>query len=210
MNTLQHISRIISAIFSPIIVPTYAVAIGIGTTYLYTLPGNTVAQVICWTLFLTAILPLLCILLMMKLGVVTDSGLNKQGERMWPYIVTAMCYGGCSAFLAHFHAPAWLYMFPVGGAVAGLVNMAVNFKWKISGHGAAMGGLTAFVIFIAYHGLNAWPIDGWVWGAIIATGVTGTSRLILERHTLMQVAAGVVNGALWVWLSMMLSIQLAE
>ena len=205
MNTLQYISRIISAIFSPIIVPTYAVALGIELTYLYTLPGGTVLPVLGWTLFFTAILPMIGIFLMMKLGIVTDSGLNKQGERMWPYILSALCYGGGALFLRHLHAPAWLYMFLIGGAVAGLVNMAVNFRWKISGHGAAMGGLLSFLIFIAYNGLNAWPIDGWIFGAIIATGVTGTSRLILERHTLMQVAAGVANGLVWVWLSLMLA-----
>ncbi|MDE6544105.1 MAG: hypothetical protein K2J97_05010 [Muribaculaceae bacterium] len=205
MNALQYISRLISAIFSPIIVPTYAVALGIELTYLYTLPSGTVLPVLGWTLFFTAILPLIGIFLMMKLGIVTDSGLNKQGERMWPYILSALCYGGCALFLRHLHAPAWLYMFLVGGAVAGLVNMAVNFKWKISGHGAAMGGLVSFLIFIAYNGLNAWPIDGWIFGAIIATGVTGTSRLILERHTLMQVAAGIANGIVWVWLALMLA-----
>ena len=38
MNTLQHIARIISAIFSPMLIPVYTVALGIKLTYLYTLP----------------------------------------------------------------------------------------------------------------------------------------------------------------------------
>lgn len=205
MNTLQKISRIISAIFSPIIMPTYTVALGIELTYLYTLAPSTVWSVIGWTFLLTAIIPVLGIFMMLKLGVVTDSGLNKQGERMWPYIITALCYVGCGFFLWRLHAPAWLYMFPVGGAVAALVNMAVNFKWKISGHGAGTGGMLAFLVFLAYHGLNAWPMDGWIFGAILVAGLTGTSRLILERHTLMQVAAGIANGAICVWGALMLA-----
>lgn len=207
MNMLQHISRIISAIFSPILMPTYAVALGIKLTYLYTLPTLTVLSVVGWTLLFTAIVPVAGIFVMMKLGIVTDSGLNKQGERMWPYILTAACYAGCCFFLRHLHAPAWLYMFLVGGAVAGLVNMAVNFKWKISGHGAGTGGMLAFLVFLAYHGLNAWPIDGWIYAAIFVAGATGTSRLMLDRHTLMQVAAGIANGAICVWGALMLSMQ---
>ena len=84
--------------------------------------------------------------------------------------------------------------------------MVVNFKWKISGHGAAIGGMLAFLVFLAYNGLNAWPMDGWIFGAILATGITGTSRLILERHTLLQVAAGTVNGAVCVWLALMFAV----
>ena len=206
MNTLQHIARIISAIFSPMLIPVYTVALGIKLTYLYTLPSATVWTVIGWTFLFTAIVPVLGIFLMMKLGIVTDSGLNRQRERMWPYILAALFYVGCGLFLRHLHAPAWLYMFLVGGAVAGIVNMVVNFKWKISGHGAAIGGMLAFLVFLAYNGLNAWPMDGWIFGAILATGITGTSRLILERHTLLQVAAGTVNGAVCVWLALMFAV----
>lgn len=78
MNTLQHIARIISAIFSPMLIPVYTVALGIKLTYLYTLPSATVWTVIGWTFLFTAIVPVLGIFLMMKLGIVTDSGLNKE------------------------------------------------------------------------------------------------------------------------------------
>lgn len=199
MRFMSVAARLISAVFSPIIMPTYAVALGIRLTYLYTLPVETVWSVIGWTFGFTAIAPVLAIFVMMKLGIVTDSGLNKQGERMWPYIITSLCYIGCALFLRHLHAPAWLYMFAVGGAIVSLINMAVNFRWKISGHGAGMGGMVAMLIFLAYHGLNAWPMEGWIFAGLIAAGLTGTARLILERHTLMQVAAGFANGFICVW-----------
>lgn len=206
MKIMQNIARIISAIFSPMLIPTYMVVLGIELTYLYTLPTKTVWTVIGWTFLFTSIVPMLGVLVMKKLGVVSELGLNRQSERMWPYVLTAVSYAGCALFLRHLHAPAWLYMSFIGGAIAGLVNMAINFRWKISGHGAGIGGLAVFPIFLAYHGLNAWPIDGWIYASLLAAGMAGTSRLILERHTLMQVIAGFTCGAVCVWLALMFTV----
>ncbi len=41
--------------------------------------------------------------------------------------------------------------------------------------------------------------------SIIATGLVGTCRLILERHTLMQVLAGIANGIVCVTACVMLT-----
>lgn len=91
-------------------------------------------------------------------------------------------------------------MFMVGGLLASIVSLVVNHWWKISAHMAAVGGLAAlmFRIMTDHYGL---PFDIWVLiGVVMIVGLVGTSRLLLERHTLGQVAAGTLNGFLCVYL----------
>lgn len=65
---------------------------------------------------------------------------------------------------------------------------------------AAMGGWLGVTFFIA---LNHLAVINMMWIVIvivILAGVVGTARLILERHTPMQLLAGTANGFLSIYL----------
>ncbi len=93
----------------------------------------------------------------------------------------------------------WLVLFMAGAVAAVIVCAVVNRKWKISAHMTAMGGFMALVMRMAVDNLGIvdmlWPV------AIVAMlcGLVGTSRVLMGRHTLMQVAAGFLNGFLCVY-----------
>lgn len=82
----------------------------------------------------------------------------------------------------------------IGGFFTILVNLLVNFAWKISGHMAAMGGLCAVVFFLKINGLTAAPVTRLAITVVLLTGLVGTSRLGLNRHTPLQLLAGTANG----------------
>ena len=87
---MKKFSQIISAVFSPLLVPTYAVALSLFLTVLALVPAPvkwTVAGV-CFAI--TCLVPLLAIILLHKLGVVKDPGLNDRNERLIPYAVSAI------------------------------------------------------------------------------------------------------------------------
>ncbi len=56
-----------------------------------------------------------------------------------------------------------------------------------------------------YYQLNITGMSLLFCSSIIATGLVGTCRLILERHTLMQVLAGIANGIVCVTACVMLT-----
>ena len=93
-------------------------------------------------------------------------------------------------------APSWLSLFFfAGGAVAALVNMIINFKWKISSHAAGIAGIVALLICMKKNGFAC---PGTVWLAHSVDNCVGFARLgacvWLGRHTVWQVLAGYAVG----------------
>lgn len=191
---MNRIASIISALFSPLFIPTYGIGISLLTTTLYYVTPEAKWHVLLTTLAITGMIPLIAIFVLTRLGRVTDAGLNNRGERTIPYLISLACYLGCAGYLVTVHSPLWLTMFMVGGAAALIVTLIVNLWWKISAHATAMGGLVALLIHITARSLNLWEIQWIVMATIIIAGAVGTSRLILHRHTLGQLAAGFAVG----------------
>lgn len=201
---MEKLARIISAIFSPLLIPTYAMAIVLWMTILFIVSINSKLGVMGMTFAITCIIPGILIMLLYKLKIISDSGLNKQNERIIPYIVTAICYFSLAFYLHSIHSPRWLYMFAIGAGAATVISAIVNRWWKISAHGAAIGGMIAFLFCILYLQLNVMNMMWLLYSSIIVAGIVGTSRLILERHTLMQVIAGIANGIICVLTAILL------
>lgn len=189
-----------SFIFSPLLAPTYGIIVIWLTTVLMLLPGSTVRSLLLTIFSLTCFVPLLLIGLLWKLGIVSDPGLNKRTERTWPFAISATGYAVVIFLLIHVHAPAWITMFIVGGLVATIVAALVNLRWKISIHLTGMGGLLGLMCRLYASDLVLFNGFAVMSALIIATGLVGTSRLILNRHTPRQVAAGIVNGFICVFL----------
>ncbi len=197
---MKKIAQIISFVFSPLIVPTYGVAMALWLSMLSLLPSVILWRTLVYTFALTCLFPMLIIFIMWKIGYLSDPGLNKRTERTVPYIVVLLGYLGCAYMFYRMHAPAWLTGFMIGGSVAVIVSIFVNRWWKISAHMAAMGGVLAMTFRMLVSGLAVvdmlWPIVI----AVLCAGLVGTARVGLRRHTLMQVLAGTANGFIWTYL----------
>lgn len=199
---MKRFSQIISALFSPIIVPTYAVMLALWCSRLMFLPLNVRWHVTLLVFCITAVVPLAAILGLNKLGVVSDPGLNKRTERTLPYVITGLAYVACTIYLLRANAPGWLWLFMAGTTLATIISAVVNRWWKISAHMAAMGGLIAMMFRVLDIGMAAPAVPFMLFTIliVIAAGAVGTARIYLDRHTLLQVMAGTANGFLCVFL----------
>ena len=194
------ICKILSAIFSPLLIPTYAMIMAMYISILGILPESAKWGTIGIIFLITAVFPAIGIFALYKTGVVSDAGLNYRTERTIPYITVVLCYAASAFFLFRAGAPDWLPMFFVGGGTATVINIIVNRWWKISAHAAAMGGMTAMLFRIAYMHQAIVGMEFWLSAAILATGLVMTARVYMQRHTLMQVLTGAANGFVCVWL----------
>lgn len=179
-------------------------AISLWGTYLAFAPASTRWQVLMLTFTITTMLPVFVIFLLTKANVIKHPSLNERSDRPYVYAAAAMAYLGISFYLSKINSPHWLLMFMLAAAFAAVATMIVNFKWKISGHATSAGGLVALTFFLCFKNLtlhnNEWPFII----TVLVAGATMTSRLILDRHTLGQVAAGFFNGVFWVSLMEMI------
>lgn len=192
-------SNLISWIFVPLLMPVYGIMLIFSLSFLAYAPFHTK---LVFTLIVFAanfLIPMLLVLLLKKMRIIDDIGLNGRKERLIPYIITIICLGGTGLFLYIKMAPLWVSMFYAGGALAALINLIVNFRWKISAHAAGMAGVVAMLIQVIKEGPSSEGMEWWIVGAIIMAGLLGSARIWLGRHTLMQVLAGSAVGFLSVW-----------
>lgn len=201
---MKKISEILSAVFSPLLVPTYGMVLAAFLTILRMLPSNLLWTAIGITFVITCLVPVSAIVALYRSGVIKDPALNNRTERFIPYGVVVLCYLGCGFFFYKASAPFWLPMFFAGGALATVISTVVNCWWKISAHAAAMGGLVALVFRIVASHYALFNMNVWLSGVIIAAGFVMTARVYLSRHTLWQVLAGCANGFLCVYLMSMI------
>lgn len=173
---------------------TYGVALAMLLSYLCFSPLKARIIVTAVTFASTCAIPVIAIYMLYKLGAVKEPGLNNREDRTLPYLIAIACYVGTAIYTRFVNAPMWLSMFLIGGAVSLVVLTIVNRWWKISGHATGMGGITAVVFFLMFSGNSVINLQPEFIAAIILSGMVCTSRLILQRHTLGQVAAGFVNG----------------
>ncbi len=203
-NLIDTAAHWLGWLMLPLLMPVYAM---IFAFTLSVLSFTSTSVKVSMTLIVAGIntaLPMLLILLLKFFGLVKDPGLNSRTERFIPYAVSIVGLGLTAWFLSSRGAPIWLVMFFLGGAAAGIVNLAINFRWKISAHAAGAAGVLALLVKIAHEGL---PITGsFAWLAIWAalTGLLGSARIYQDRHTLMQVLAGYAVGFAGVYLMMMI------
>lgn len=201
---MKRISEILSVLFSPLLVPTYGMILAAFLTILRYLPVNLLCTAVGITFVITCLIPVSVIMALFRSGMVSDPGLNERKERYLPYGAVVLCYLGCGFFFFKASAPLWLPMFFAGAALATVINVAVNYWWKISAHAAAMGGLVALLFRIVASHYALYNMNLWLSAVIILAGAVMTARVYLGRHTLWQVLAGCANGFICVYLMSML------
>lgn len=202
VRVMRNAANFFSFILSPLLGPTFAIIIAWNSTVMLLLPTGTMRTLTLVVFGLTCLFPMVAIGIMYKMGIVSDPGLNNRRERTLPFAVSAAGYVACLVFLHHIHSPWWITMFMAGGLLALVIAALVNLRWKISIHLTAMGGLVAFVVRLITEHLAMVNGQSWLIATIVAAGLVGSSRLLLNRHTPMQVLAGSANGFLCVYLMM--------
>lgn len=196
---ISRCANIISWVFVPLLMPVYGMMLIFSLSFLSFAPFHTKLTFTLIVFGANFVVPMLLVLLLKKLGMIEDIGLNGRRERLIPYIITIVCLGGTGLFLYLKMAPLWVAMFYAGGALAGVINLIVNFRWKISAHAAGIAGVVAMLIQVIKEGPSSEGMEWWIVGAIITAGLLGSARIWLGRHTLLQVLAGSAVGFLSVW-----------
>ncbi len=196
---ITRCANVISWIFVPMLMPVYGIILIFNLSFLSFAPFHTKLIFTLIVFGANFVVPLLLVLLLKKIGLIDDIGLNGRKERLIPYVIIILCLAATGLFLYLKMAPLWVAMFYAGGALAGLINLLVNFRWKISAHAAGIGGLVAMLIQITKEGTAAGGMTWWIVGSIMVAGFLGSARIWLGRHTLMQVLAGTAVGFLSVW-----------
>lgn len=187
-------ANLLSWLLVPLLMPVYGLIFAFGLSILDVAP---MGMRVIFTLIVAGIcvfIPMVLILLLKKMNLIDDVGLNGRQERLIPYIITIICFGITAWFMAVKGAPLWLSLFFAGGALATIICTLINFRWKISAHAAGIAGVVALLIRIEKDGSAEPELFMWLIITLVLTGLMGSARVWLGRHTVWQVLAGYVVG----------------
>lgn len=194
-NPIIKTARVISAVFSPIIIPTYCTILAMWLTPLNAVSENARFVASAVVLILTCVIPMMILLWMVRFGHIKDLDISDKRQRLKPLLYILVCYVLTATYMYNVNSPLWLLMFYVSGCILSLLVALVSLKWKISGHGTGMGALIGMITAFIEGGYSDYNMLPWLCGAIIISGLVGSARLILRRHSLAQVYVGIATGA---------------
>ncbi len=192
---MQKASSIVSFMLHPFMIPTYATILFLFGSSGFTFLPIEVRRLITMNIVVnTLLLPALLIFLSYRLGYLKDLAINDRRSRVLPIIIVTMCYCLAIYMLSDVMMIYVIRKFMLVALLALMAVFVINFRWKISLHLTAMGGFVAMITILNLSRIIYSPM---LLGAVmILAGMLASSRLILGKHTLTQVAAGFLCGYL--------------
>jgi membrane-associated phospholipid phosphatase len=196
------LARFLSVVFNPLLMPTLLFG-----TLLWLSPGVLGLDVFSPTLRLSVGLlilvgtfgvPALLIYYLYRSGLIASVHLDNRAERKLPFLLTGLVYAGLT-FMFRFRMSLLSESSPeiavmLGGiTISVLLVGVVSLWWKISAHGAGMGGAVGALLAV----MSRFGEPTLFWPALVSVvlaGLVGSARLQLNAHTPAQVLAGTTLG----------------
>ncbi len=160
--------------------------------WLNMLPVEAKSYVYLVTGFTTLLMPVALMPVLKKRKLISSYYFVEREERRIPLLLVAFFYLAGAFILQKAKAPAVIPVFLNGCSMVVLACALINWKWKISTHMAAIGGVTGMVLAISMR----WLLDLQVIIGILflLAGLIGFARLRLSQHTPAQVYSGYLVG----------------
>jgi len=158
------------------------------------IPKESLLQVLAIVFIVTFIIPAISIGTLRLSNHITDLNLADKKQRVTPFLFVT-CFYGITAYMFYAKLNINNLIFIVFATTTCLLFTLslVTYFWKISVHGAGIGGVVGFIIALSIF----YPIPHFIIILailIIISGLVAYSRLSLNAHTPGQVYAGVLLG----------------
>ena len=188
----EKISKIISYIFHPVLIPTLGFLLLFNSGFYFSLlTWDAKRFVLLVVLLTTALLPIISVGIL-SLNPKFNIAMEQSKDRILPLLSSSVFYYLGSVLLGRMRAFPIFKLFLMASVLVIIIVLLVSFKWKISNHMAAVGGMTGTLFALSFRtGVNP------VWSllfVVIVSGVVGTARLVLKKHNLKQIVAGYAVG----------------
>ena len=192
----NRIAKIISVIFHPLLMPTYAylLLLNVNAWFALVIPPQARWLILGMAFVATFCIPLLITFFLYRRKMIRSFEMVTREERALPYLMTALSfYFGYYLLNRLDISPVYPY-FMIGATFLIVMTLAINFFWKISSHMVGVGAVTGLILGISWvMALNlALPLAL----MFLVSGMVGYARLRLNAHRPAQIYAGYMMGLL--------------
>lgn len=189
----DKLAKIVTLVFHPLLMPLYGMAIIFSAPTLYGyLPFNVKKLLFLVMLVNNVLLPLSLLPFFIRRQIISSWNISERRERNIPLIITTILYGSTSFIIFKFPIPVFFKSFIYSTTLLALMVTLINFRWKISLHSVGSGALIALIMILSLKMLT--PLQAYLIPAILAAGLTLSSRLKLNQHNPVQVWVGLFAG----------------
>lgn len=191
---MRIFSHIISIVFQPLLMPTYAFAILFFLIPVVELDMHSKVIFLIYIFGITFFIPALSIFMMYRMKLITSLAIEERKERTYPLVVTTFIYAvACYLFLSRanfdkFYGMTLLLITATMAAVTFITRYL-----KISAHVVGISGVLGMLLRLALTYQSPYHLCLFL-GALILTGITATARLHLNAHKPLEVYAGFAIG----------------
>lgn len=188
----EKLSKVLSIIFHPVLIPTLGLVLLLNSGFYFAmLSWEAKRFVLLVVFFTTCILPMLSVAIM-ALNSKFDISMPQSRDRILPLLASSMFYYLGFFLLSKVRAFHELKLFMVASVLVIIALLVISFRYKISNHMAAIGGLAGTLFALSFRsGVN--PVYS-IMLVVLVSGLVGTARLILGKHNLGQIIAGYALG----------------
>lgn len=190
------IAKVVSLVCEPYYLPLVVYLVLLTFSYLKLLPLDYKLMLMGWILLFTVAIPVTLLWIYRTLPWRKTCGVGEI--KLVGYVVFMLSYTACLFLMRHNMMPQILQRVMFASLIIQLACFALNFFLRISAHSAAAGGLVGALI--AFSIIFGFDPTRYLCILIVFAGLVGTSRLVLRRHTLVEVNLGLVVGfvcSLW-------------
>lgn len=193
LQTGKLISQIFSVLFHPMLMPVLGIFLIFNSgSHLSFMPFEAKRAIYITVFLTTCVLPISLLPLLYQFKVIKSFNMQTSRERLWPIIFTALFNFLGLWLLKKMGLSGVLQNFILGTLVALFVAGVISVFWKISLHMMGIGGVTGVILALGlrYNLDIAFLFSG----LVLASGLTGASRLYLGAHTPAQIYVGYFIG----------------
>lgn len=192
----KRLAQVISVVFYPLFIPTYAYAMLLTMPAYFSalLPSSAKWLMLGLVFMTTCLIPTLLFVVMIKTKIVNTRWLADREDRTFPYTVSIIFFYLAYYMLRQLQVSPIFTYFMIGATLLNVLILGINFFYKISSHTASIGAVVGMTVGLSYF-LGTFYF-GLIAGSIFASGLVGFARLKLQAHTQAQVYLGFLLGFL--------------
>lgn len=201
MTFLKYLSIIISWTFLPFVVPVFGLyitlflpseTIFLEQSNMFKLEDELKDNIMSVYALFSVIAPSISYISLKKRGIISSLEMENKDERYIPILIMmSYCLVMFTLFYIkdpHHILPHFIVSLPLSGAIVALIIAFVNNFIKLSLHLAGIGIVVGYLI--AFNASHAYSDPKFVIIAIFLSGLLAAARLILKKHTLLEVSFG--------------------
>lgn len=182
----------VSYLLHPMLIPIYILIFLFSNSIFILLPAETKWYCLLITFVFLVVIPIVSLPLLRRFHFIQNYSLDDKQERIYPILVTVGAAFAGFWFLgmvAQSSIVQQLYLILI---ILLSVFSVITLRWKISMHMTAIGGVCGFILSMGlkYPG----DIQGSLVLFLLLAGMLASARLLLKKHTPLQVYSGFLFG----------------